>query len=92
MLKKDLISIVLPQQIKMDASNSKIMNQIHKFNENFEKLQSKLTVAKQVNSMLSEKVSMEHQCWRNAQYSRHECLEFVSVPHNVSVSNLEEKF
>ena len=44
---------MLSQQIEMDASNSKIMNQIHKFNENFEKLQSKLTVAKQVNYMLS---------------------------------------
>ena len=81
---------MLSQQIEMDASNSKIMNQIHKFNKNFEKLQSKLTVAKQVNSMLSEKLSMEHQ-WRNVQYSRRECLEFVSVPH-VSVSDLEEKF
>ena len=82
---------MLSQQIEMDASNSKIMNQIHKFNENFEKLQPKLTVAKQVNYMLSEKLSMKHQ-WRNVQYSRRECLEFVSVPHNVSVSDLEEKF
>ena len=49
LLKKDLISIVLSQQTEMDAANSEIMDQIRKFNENFEKLQSELTVAKQVN-------------------------------------------
>ena len=60
LLKKDLISIVLSQETKMDAANSEIMDQIRKFNENSEKLQSELTVAKQVNSVLSERlVSME---------------------------------
>ena len=49
LLKKDLISIVLSQQTKMDAANTEIMYQIRKFNENFEKLQSELFVAKQVN-------------------------------------------
>ena len=38
LLKKDLISIVLSQQTKMDAANSEIMYQIRKFNENVEKL------------------------------------------------------
>ena len=46
LLKKDLISILLSQQTEMDAANSKIMDQICKFNENFEKLLSELTVAK----------------------------------------------
>ena len=71
LLKKDLIWIVLSQQTEMDAANSEIMDQIRKFNENFEKLQSELIVVKQVNSLLSERlVSMEYQCWANAQYSR----------------------
>ena len=43
--------------------NTEIMDQIRKFNENFEKLQSELTVAKQVNFLLPERqVSMERQC------------------------------
>ena len=46
LLKKDLISIVLSQQAEMDAANSEIMDQIRKFNENAEKLQSELTIAK----------------------------------------------
>ena len=58
----------------MDASNSEIIDQIPKFKDNFEKLQSELTVAKQVNSLLSESLfSMERQ------YSRHECLELVGT-------------
>ena len=62
-LEKDLLLIVLPQQTKMDTANSKSIDQIRKFNEIFEKLQSELTVAKQVNSVLSEKlVSMQRQC------------------------------
>ena len=46
LLKKDLISIVLSQQTEMDAANSEIMDQIVKFNENFEKLQSELLLSK----------------------------------------------
>ena len=57
MLKKDLISIVLSQQTQMDAANSEIMDQLRKFNENFEKLQSELIVVKQVNSVLSERLT-----------------------------------
>ena len=68
----------------MDAGNCKIRNQIRKFNENFERLQSELTVAKQVNSVLSERlVFMERQCWANAQYSIREYLELVGVPRSV---------
>ena len=55
LLKGDLISTVLCQQTKMDAANSETMDKIRKFNENFEKLQYELTVAKQVNSVLSER-------------------------------------
>ena len=80
LLKKDLISMVLSQQAKTDAANSQIMDQIRQLNEDFEKLQFELTVAKQVNSVLSERlVSMERQCWTNAQYSRRECLGLVGV-------------
>ena len=76
----------------MDAANSEIMDQILKFNENYEKLQFELTVAKQVNYVLSERlVSMECWCWTNAQYSRCECLELVGVPRDDSDGDLEEK-
>ena len=46
LLKKDLLSIVLSQHTEMDAANSETMDQINKFNENFEKLQSELLLSK----------------------------------------------
>ena len=52
LLKKDLISIVLSQQTEMDAANSEIMDQIVKFNENFEKLQSELLLSKWIQYFL----------------------------------------
>ena len=59
----------------MDAANSEITDQIRKFNQHFEKLQSELTVSKQVNSVLSARlVSIKGQCWAITQYSRHKCL------------------
>ena len=92
LLKKDLILIVLSQQTEVDVAISEVMYQIRKFNENLEKLQSELIAAEQVNSVLSESlVSMERQLWANAQYSRHDCLELVSVRRSVSDGDLEEK-
>ena len=75
LLRKDLISIVLSQQTEIDAANSGVMDQILEFNENYEKLQSRLNVAKRVNSVL-------HGVW---------ALELMGVPHNVSDGNLEKK-
>ena len=76
----------------MDAANSEIIDQLRKYNENFEKLQSELTVAKQVNFVLSKRLaSMKRHCWANVQYSRRECLELVGVPRSVSDGDLEEK-
>ena len=83
LMKKDLT--------EMDAANSE-MDQIRKFNENFEKPQSELTVAKQVNSVVCKRlVSMERQCWVNSQYSRRECLELVGVPRSVNDGTWRKK-
>ena len=50
---------------------------------------SELTLAKQLNSVLSKRrVSIERQCRENAQYSRR---ELVGVPRSASDGDLEEK-
>ena len=36
-------------------------------------------------------MTLEHQCWVNAQYSRKECVEIVGVPPQVEDKHLEEK-
>ena len=48
--------------------------------ENYIKLESELSVARQVNNKLKEHiVFLEHQCWSNSQYSRRECLEITGI-------------
>ena len=49
------------------------------------KLQAEVSVTKQVNTLLSRRlVSIERQCWLNAQYSRWECLDIVGIPRSIS--------
>ena len=69
--KKDIIPIALSLQNKLDQANNKVLEQIHKLNDNFSKLESEPSVTKQVNSLLSTRlINIEHQCWANAQYSK----------------------
>ena len=63
--------IVLSLQNKVDQANNKVLEEIGKLNDNFSKLESELSVTKQVYSLLSSRLlNMEFQCWTNAQYSR----------------------
>ena len=90
--KKDMIPIVLSLQNKLDQANNKVLEEIRKLNDNFSKLESELSVTKQVNSLLSRRlVNMERQCWANAQYSRQECAGIIGIPSEVEADVLEEK-
>ena len=90
--KKDVIPIVLSLQNKLNQANNKLLEEIRKLNDNFSKFESKLSVTKQVNSLLSRRhVNMERQCWGNAQYSRQECLDIIRIPSDVEPDVLEEK-
>ena len=92
MLKRDLIPIVLSLQNKMTEDNNAMLQKRRNFNDNFTKLQSELVATKLVKSELCKRmVTMERQCWANAQYSRRECLEVVGIPRQVDDKNLETK-
>ena len=92
LLKKDLISIILSQQRKIDQDNIGWLDEIRKLNDNFRKLEADVTVAKNISNLLSQRVvDLERQCWANAQYSRRECLEVVGIPCSVDGNILEEK-
>ena len=95
MLKRDLIPIVLNLQSTIadkNNSNNELLEEIRKFNDNFSKLQSELAVTKQVNTELTKRiVTLERQCWANAQYSRKECLEVAGIPRQVDGNLLETK-
>ena len=59
--------------------------------QNYIKLDSELSVAKQVNNKLKEHiVSLKGQCWSNSQYSRWECLEISGMPDKIDQKDLED--
>ena len=92
LLKKDLISIILSQQRKIDQDKIGWLDEIRKLNDSFSKLEADLKIAKNINNLLKQRVlDLERQCWANAQYSRRECLEIVGIPRSVDDNSLEEK-
>ena len=57
-----------------------IRNELSDLKKDFEKLGSDLSVARQVNSVLRERVtSSERQCWSNSRCSRREALELTGI-------------
>ena len=94
--KQDLIPIVLSLQSKLDEANNeannKVLEEVHNLSDTITKLSSELSITKNVNILLSSRlVTLERQCWVNAQYSRRECLDIVGIPREVSGEVLEEK-
>ena len=89
LLKKD-INIVLLLQTKMQSkmtemqSNTKILEEVRKLNDEFTNLELQRLVTKNVKSLLQQRViDLERKCWANAQYSRRECLEVAVIPESV---------
>ena len=53
-------------------------------------MESDISVVKNVNNILSKQMSsIERQCWKNAQYSRRECVEVVGLPSIIEDKDLE---
>ena len=76
----------------MSEVNNEVVEEMHKFNENFVKLQSELCITKRVNIELTKRiVTLERQCWANAQHSRKEFAEVVGIPCQVDDKHLETK-
>lgn len=61
-----------------------ISNEIKEVNGQIIKLEADLSISKNVNNKLTERIAdLECKCWMNHQYSRRECLELVGVPLSV---------
>ena len=94
--KQDLIPIVLSLQSKLDEANNeannKVLEEVRNLSDTISKLSSELSITKNVNTLLSNRlVTLERQCWTNAQYSRRVCLDIVGIPREISGGVLEEK-
>ena len=89
--KDEVIALTLEYQAKFDNTLSNINRELSELSNDFKKIESELSVSKNVNSKLHERVvALERQCWGNNQYSRRECLEITGVLDSVSNDDLEE--
>ena len=62
----------------MNADLSRLRQDLSYLKQNYMKLESERSVARQVSNKLKEHlVSLERQCWSNSQYSRQERLEIT---------------
>ena len=73
--KQHFIPIVLSLQSKLDEANNeannKVLEEIRNLPDTITKLSSELSITKNLNTLLSSRsVTLERQCWANAQYSR----------------------
>ena len=91
--KQELIAMMLQMQNEMESSDTKFAEELRELNESFQQLKSDLTITKNVNSQLHNRlVNMEKQSWANAQYSRRECVEIVGIPTSIPDNDLEKTF
>ena len=89
--KDEVIPLTLEYQAKFDSTLSNINKELSELRNDFKKIESKLSVSKNVNSKLHEQVvALERQCWVNSQYSRRECSEITGIPDSISNDDLEE--
>ena len=91
--KKELITILLSFESKVESASNKILDQVRQLNQKFSELEFENSVVKQANSLLSKRlVDQGRQCWANVQDSRRrKCLEVVGIPERVQNNELEDK-
>ena len=88
--KDEIASLALDYQNKFDSTLTSIRNELSDLKKDFEKHGSDFSVARQVNSVLRERVtSLERQCWSNSRYSRRECLELTGISETSDNNALE---
>ena len=89
--KDEVIALTLEYQAKFDNTLSNINRELSELSNDFKKIESELSVSKNVNSTLQERVvSLERQCWGNNQYSRRKCLQITGFSDSVSNDDLEK--
>ena len=66
-----MIALTLEYEAKFDNTLSNIKKELSELRNDFKKIESELSVSKNVNNKLNELVvALERQCWGNNQYSR----------------------
>ena len=79
-------------QQKYGITLDKISKELAELRKSYSKLESDLAITKAVNeSLRNQLLTLERQCWSNAQYYRRETLEISGVPENIDDDELEGK-
>ena len=89
--KKQIISIALSCQKKLENTNTQLLDEMRKITESHKKMEVELGNAKEDILFLSKKLTeTERHCWENSQYSRRECVDVVGLPTDVEDDALEK--
>ena len=87
----ELVQLLLKTEATLGSQITDLSKEIKDTLTYLKKLEADIAVIKTVNDRLVGRViKTERQCWENAQYSRRDTLEIVSIPNLVSNSFLEE--
>ena len=91
--KNQTIDLFFKTQEQANTTIASLTAEIKHLNENFQKLESDVSVVKNVNNILSKQMSsIERQYWKNDQYSRRECVEVGGgggLPSSIEDKDLE---
>ena len=86
--KDDLIRLALDFQQKYDITLDKISKELAELCKSYNRLESDLAITK---SFRKQILTLERQCWSNAQYYRWKTLQIFGTPENIDDSQLEGK-
>ena len=88
--KNQIIDLLFKSQEQTNTTIASLTAEIKRLNENFQKLESDVSVVKNVNNILSKQMSsIQRQCWKNAQYSRRKFFELVRLHSSIENKDLE---
>ena len=88
--KTQLIDLFLIMQDQTNSTIDSLIVEMKHLNNSLKRLESDVQIVKTVNNnLLKQLENTERQCWANAQYLWHECVEVIGIPKTVESKDLE---
>ena len=76
-------------QGQTNNTKNTLAEEIKEIHRSFKKLESEIVAVTKVNVLVKQLNSVGRHCWKNAQYSRWECVEVVGIPSSVEHDRLD---
>ena len=88
--KNQITDLFLKKQEQTNTTIASLTAEIKRLNKNCQKLESDVSVIKNVTNILPNQMSsIERQCCKKVRYSRHECVWVVGLPSSIEDKELE---